>query len=393
MLEYLFISFSPHLTNFDNYFKEYDEEKYNGELEKGITKGDYLWLGDSRILISKIRLEVYNNWFESFNQLVNWRGLIIGNRPEELDKLFKSGNHFYIFNNLKKLDEKNEYGFDSLTHFFNKVLEQPIYYLNVIKETEGIENEDLRKYKRYELLSRKIDLQRDKFFERRVELRNKILDNFRSDPERIKATLRELILSTEQILINTQDFSNEYSFEYKKSPLFNVYMDFIRDVQIYLEFLGTGGRLPLIENFFKTESTYSKPFDTSFLAPRIQVTHNNKVEESKRTFISLFKDKGIANEVKAIFETNGFTKENKWIGVSGNKTELLAAFYVLNSILNAGKVTPKAKVFYNEFGLKVGKNNLKNGEYITERSFRTEPFNQDREEFERLFSDILKQNR
>jgi len=112
------------------------------------------------------------------------------------------------------------------------------------------------------------------------------------------------------------------------------------------------------------------------------------------TFDDLFRDKNNAKRVKDIFETHGYTVNNKWQGLSDNKSELLCAYYVLKPLLKTVlKPTPQARIFYNHFGLytneQVKKENLPYPGYITERMFTDEPFNNDSLEFEQIFSDLL----
>jgi hypothetical protein len=112
-----------------------------------------------------------------------------------------------------------------------------------------------------------------------------------------------------------------------------------------------------------------------------------KVPKKQLAFEELFKDKSNAKKVKEIFEMRGYTINEKWQGLTKNKSELLAAYYVLMPLLNPNKPTTGARIFYNEFGLTVGSE--KDGNYITERMLTNEPFNPIRGEFEMIFSVLL----
>ena len=115
-----------------------------------------------------------------------------------------------------------------------------------------------------------------------------------------------------------------------------------------------------------------------------------KDNPNKLTFKDLFKDPENAKKVKEILEKNHYTLNGKWAAnkdlythQTENKTELLVAYYTLKNkgILKQGKATPQAKIFYNEFGLKVG-------EYISDRSLRNEPPPYQQKIFEKLFYSI-----
>lgn len=115
------------------------------------------------------------------------------------------------------------------------------------------------------------------------------------------------------------------------------------------------------------------------------------VNESKvkgETFDNLFKDPGTAKKVKEIFETKGYTLNGKWQGLSGNKGELLSAYYILKPLLKPHKITPVATIFYKEFGLTVERKNK--GGYISPDMLRKELFNNDRDEFEIIFASLIK---
>lgn len=160
------------------------------------------------------------------------------------------------------------------------------------------------------------------------------------------------------------------------------------------------------DGFLKTELTelelYNKRAITSTHKELVLWTEFLKKKQknsikTESTFISLFKDyepkankSNNAQKVKEIFKTHYYIDENdQWIGLTKNKTELLTAYHVLEPILKSGEVTTQATIFYNEFGLLVGKGTIKNGEYITDRSIRTIPFNDSRTEFERIFASLL----
>jgi len=115
----------------------------------------------------------------------------------------------------------------------------------------------------------------------------------------------------------------------------------------------------------------------------LQYLRKPKARKKELKYTELFKDKKIAHKVKVLFETTEYTTNGKWQGISGNHSELLAAYYVLKdkNLLNPGKITPQAKAFYKEFVLNVFG-------YISERTLRNEPFNKDREEFERIFEHL-----
>lgn len=113
-----------------------------------------------------------------------------------------------------------------------------------------------------------------------------------------------------------------------------------------------------------------------------KLVHNSDVH-NEITFDSLFKVRANSQEVRKILEIKGYTNRDKWVGLSHNKTELLLAYYTLVPILNPGKPTPQAKVFYKEFGLQVPG-------YISSRSLTTDPRNGDNaEEFEIIFAPLL----
>jgi len=125
------------------------------------------------------------------------------------------------------------------------------------------------------------------------------------------------------------------------------------------------------------------------LFKKVDETREKLIQLSKRhrkkpmTFRDLFRDKDNAKRVKELFESHNYTIKGKWQGLTGNKSELLCAYYAFKPLLKAGlKDTPTAKIIYKEFGLP--------DYYISDRMLRNELFNDSQIEFERLFSDLLK---
>jgi hypothetical protein len=106
-------------------------------------------------------------------------------------------------------------------------------------------------------------------------------------------------------------------------------------------------------------------------------------------FPPLFKKPEHADQVKKILESNEYTIDGKWKGMSEQKNELLAAYHALKPIMNPGLPTTQAKIFYSTFGLKVGKDSTLKGEYITDRQLRIDPLYSDIEKFEIIFKEIL----
>jgi hypothetical protein len=386
MHESIHISFNPRIEKFEEYFQEWDEARYNGELQKGKDSGKFIWLEKERILIGKQRLDTYKKWLDSFDELINVYGLIAGNRPEELKPFFESGKTYHAFNNLSKIDPNDKYGFGLVSFFFNRVLEQPLYYLESVQKFEKELNEFQIIYHRYGFLEGKIRVAKDKFHRTVFEFQNDILNYLRNEPRKAEVLLKEVILATENILVRIGCISQDYSFNYKESPLLAVYMDFIKDVRLYLKFLNKSGELPLINNFLEKSEDIKKPFE-------IKMESKPENVSAKIHMTELFTDTQDAQKVNVIFKVNGYTENGKWIGQSKRKKELLAAYYILKPLLVTGKPTTQAKIFYKEFGLVVGKNDTKNGEYITERSLTNEPFNEDRDEFKRIFSHLISKSR
>lgn len=136
----------------------------------------------------------------------------------------------------------------------------------------------------------------------------------------------------------------------------------------------------------ETISDASMDFDsiiTDYDTPNT-IKPKRKKNKSKQTFESLFRNTDVAKKVVKIFKTREYIKDGVWKGLSENKTELLAAYYVLKPLLKPGKITTQARIFYQNFGLY----DLEE-KYVDERNFTNEPFNKDRDEFESIFTHLL----
>jgi len=103
------------------------------------------------------------------------------------------------------------------------------------------------------------------------------------------------------------------------------------------------------------------------------------------TYKSLFRNPAHADQVKEILEKNEITKNNKYVKDperSGNDSELLAAYYVLQPLFNNYPVAPAATCFYNEFV----------GPSITPRMMNhgISEYHLDRIRFKKIFFPLLK---
>ena len=106
-----------------------------------------------------------------------------------------------------------------------------------------------------------------------------------------------------------------------------------------------------------------------------------KEQPKIKTFEGLFIHTENAKKVRDLLESNGYTKNKKWIFESTNKSEPAYAYYVLKPLLINGKDTPQIKVFYKEFGLPE--------DYISDRMKTNKPDNKNRSDFERIFSHLI----
>jgi len=123
----------------------------------------------------------------------------------------------------------------------------------------------------------------------------------------------------------------------------------------------------------------------------IEIQKKLRVEitpDSKSKFRNLFRDPCNADKFVKRLKVNGFIDEKEeWIGLSGNLTELLAAYTVIHdfplAILKPGKTLTQVKTFYDRFGLTYGKD-----QYISVGSLRINPVPEDIQEFKRILSDF-----
>ncbi len=150
-------------------------------------------------------------------------------------------------------------------------------------------------------------------------------------------------------------------------------------------------RIKVLNQFYNEVKTPQQEKAAVLLASGNTITETAKKPPEKKelTFKDLFNDPENAQKIKDILEQNHYTTKGKWQPNkqvynehSEMKTELLAVYYVLKEkeVLKVGKTTTQAKIFYKEFGLKVG-------EYISDRQLRERP-NKDINKFENLFKRI-----
>lgn len=110
---------------------------------------------------------------------------------------------------------------------------------------------------------------------------------------------------------------------------------------------------------------------------------NSAISEIDEAFENLFRPKNNAQKVEDIFAKYGYAESGHWTGHTGDKSELLCAYYALIPILNPGKPTTQGKIFYNKF--------LLPEDYMCDRMLTNPPANSNKSliEFERLFAHLM----
>lgn len=78
------------------------------------------------------------------------------------------------------------------------------------------------------------------------------------------------------------------------------------------------------------------------------------------------------DELERILNTHGYISKRQWIGENGKKGELAELYHYLKmeNIIAKGEEAGQLIALYSEFGLSVGKDNTRNGEYCTLRTLR-----------------------
>lgn len=95
-----------------------------------------------------------------------------------------------------------------------------------------------------------------------------------------------------------------------------------------------------------------------------------------------------------VLESNGYIKDGQWIGESKKKSELAELFYYLQEkgIIAQGEESKQLILLYSKFGLIVGKNNTKNGEYCTIRGLiNMKGLSGTKDRFDRIFKQWVDQ--
>lgn len=115
--------------------------------------------------------------------------------------------------------------------------------------------------------------------------------------------------------------------------------------------------------------------------------------KEKLSYAKLFRNPDHADEIKEILKIRGYLdSKNEWIGLTdGNASDIVVVYRVLIPLLNPNikiKHTTLAKIFYKEFGKKVGTEKDPD-KYISVRSLTHEPTNHKLKEFHDVFSNIL----
>lgn len=284
------------------------------------------------------------------------------------------------------LPEKNEkisdffWTIDYIVDHLQFVLEVERERFTDLIDRFNTENEraHFKNYRELVYLIKSVDLKKDIDYDYSERLLNKAIGELMIlTPSQQKTVLNEL----NGIYANIQTFYKKYWIPEN----FDLTNDF--EVVLYKRFLS--------ESFFIKWPKSLNQLDLNTLhiivtRVKFNSTILNKIMKSVQptqkkvnslTFQALFRDNENAQKVKDLLELKGYTIDGIWQGLTKKKNELLTAYYVLQPLLKPDKVTPQAKIFYSEFGLP--------DNYISNRSLTKEPFNQNRAEFEKIFSHLI----
>jgi hypothetical protein len=134
-------------------------------------------------------------------------------------------------------------------------------------------------------------------------------------------------------------------------------------------------------------------FVENLLRPK-PVGKNNRTPSINLTFEKLFRKEELAQDVKIILETHGYTKNNNWVD-TGNKNIIGAAFFALKErehdfcIIKTGKPTPQLKTFCKEFGIIAYSENEPIGDVSIKNLLAAKNISAI-DEFKRIFSPLKK---
>ncbi|NPD47115.1 hypothetical protein [Lentimicrobium sp. S6] len=137
----------------------------------------------------------------------------------------------------------------------------------------------------------------------------------------------------------------------------------------------------------KVKNAYNIALDLIHLIFKETEVIRGKITPIKKkpetTYEDLFIDKKYISIIEQLFETNGYTIDKIWVGITNNRTELLGAIDVLKKkgIIISGNISPQARIIYSHFGKEIPG-------YVSERSLTNDPPLKHIEEFERLFSQL-----
>lgn len=116
-----------------------------------------------------------------------------------------------------------------------------------------------------------------------------------------------------------------------------------------------------------------------------------RAERVRDGFAHLFRSpwQNHLDQFEKALNTHGYIIGKQWVGENGRKSELAELYYYLKmeNIIAQGEESRQLNALYAEFGLSVGKDNTKNGEYCTLRALRKANGDSDTKE---RFEHILK---
>lgn len=153
-------------------------------------------------------------------------------------------------------------------------------------------------------------------------------------------------------------------------------------------------RLQFIEDIELINEKYTYLIKENQNKPK---ANNVVLQNTNISYKSVFRSpwKENTTDFERILETNGYINAGQWVGESKKKTELAELYYYLkeNEVIAQGVESNQLNLLYNQFGLTIGKDNIKNGEYCTIRALKKADGASDtKERFGRIFKRWIDQH-
>jgi hypothetical protein len=211
-----------------------------------------------------IETEQQRLWLSNFENLCPYLKFNIDEPVLELKKYLENPPKDRLENGNMWKTEKEFFGYpylvETINFFWEKILWQPIWYLNAIEQIPKMStDEDVKR--KFELIHPEIELAKDRINEWNFKLVIDIQEKIRINKEGAEQLFYKILMAYTAELELIWDINSAYHFRFEESPVFISFYERINKIRQYYATINANVRFQIFDEYIETLPELKKKFD------------------------------------------------------------------------------------------------------------------------------------